>query len=55
MRARTEKLYVLVENTNGITPTGKAANPCQMEMDCKKKDLHGYRFVSEQVEFLCLG
>jgi hypothetical protein len=28
-RARVQKSSVLVENTNGLTPTGKGNNPCR--------------------------
>ncbi len=45
MHARVQRNCVLVENTNGITPTSKVVNPCHMGMDCKQKDLHGYMSV----------
>ena len=44
--ARVQRKSVLVENTNEITSTSKAANLCHMDMDCKQKDLHGYMSVS---------
>ncbi len=54
MRTRVQRHSALVENKNGITPVGKITNLCRMDMDCKEEDLHGYSFVSEQVEFLCV-
>ncbi len=54
MRTLVQRNSVFVENTDGITPIGKVANPCRMDMDCKEKDLREYSFVSEQIEFLCV-
>ena len=53
MRARIQRISAPVENADGITPIGKVANLCRMDMDYKEKD-RGYSFVSEQVEFLCV-
>ena len=46
MYARVQRNSVLVENTNGITPTRNRANPHLVDMNCKQKDLHGYMSVS---------